>query len=76
MKQLKRNDNANLLTAVLVLAAGLALPQIVSGTFTGKAFVISLTSLGLATGAVRTGVAGLKWVYELRKGRTATAAAR
>ena len=55
----------------LVLAAGLALPALVEGEFEGKAFAISLTSLGLSSGAVRTGVRGLSWVMNLKKARNA-----
>jgi hypothetical protein len=55
----------------LVLAAGLALPMIVDGTFTGKAFAISLGSLGLSSAAVKTGVAGIKWVMNLKKAKKA-----
>jgi hypothetical protein len=56
----------------LILAAGLALPQIVEGTFTGKAFAISLGSLGLSSAAVKSGVAGIKWVVNLKKASPAT----
>ncbi|MGE0707676.1 MAG: hypothetical protein AB7N76_08415 [Planctomycetota bacterium] len=51
----------------LVLATGLALPQLVNGTFDGKAFAISLGSLGLSSAAVRAGVAGIEWVLDLKK---------
>ncbi|MBL4845610.1 MAG: Glu/Leu/Phe/Val dehydrogenase, partial [Planctomycetes bacterium] len=53
----------------LVLAAGLALPALVEGRFEGKAFAISLGALGISSGAVRTGVQGLKWVMNLKKAR-------
>jgi glutamate dehydrogenase/leucine dehydrogenase len=53
----------------LVLAAGLALPALVEGNFEGKAFAISLGSLGISSAAVRTGVQGLKWVMNLKKAR-------
>ena len=59
----------------LVLAAGLALPQLVDGTFEGKLFEISLTSLGLSSAAVKTGVASIKWVKDLASARRATSAA-
>jgi len=55
----------------LVLAAGLALPALVEGEFEGKAFAISLTSLGLSSAAVRTGVRSLSWVMNLKKARSA-----
>ena len=60
--------NATLKTN-MVLAAGLALPQIVEGTFEGKAFAISLGSLGLSSAAVKAGVRGIQWVYDLKRVR-------
>ncbi|MBL4848066.1 MAG: hypothetical protein JKY65_21325 [Planctomycetes bacterium] len=60
----------------LVLAAGIALPLIVEGNFEGKAFAISLGSLGLSSAAVKSGVAGLKWVVDLGKARRAGTLAR
>ncbi len=60
----------------LTLAAGIALPMIVGGHFEGKAFAITLGSLGLSTAAVRTGVASLKWVTSLRKARSTGMLAR
>jgi hypothetical protein len=60
----------------LVLAAGLALPQIAEGNFNGKAFAISLGSLGLSSAAVKTGVAGIKWVVNLRKAKSTGTLAR
>jgi hypothetical protein len=62
----------SLLKTNVLLAAGLALPQIAEGTFTGKAFAISLGSLGLSSAAVKSGVAGLKWVYDLKTAKPAT----
>jgi succinylglutamate desuccinylase/aspartoacylase family protein len=53
----------------LVLAAGIALPQVVDGTFTGRGFAITLGSLGLSTAAVRAGVRGLTWVSGLERAR-------
>ena len=60
-----------LLKTNLVLAAGMALPMLVEGNFEGRAFVISLASLGLSTTAVRAGVSGIKWVTSLRKAQQA-----
>jgi DNA uptake protein ComE-like DNA-binding protein len=60
----------------LTLAAGIALPMIVGGHFEGKAFAITLGSLGLSTAAVRTGVSSLKWVTNLRKARSTGMLAR
>ncbi len=65
-----------LLKTNLALAAGLALPSIVDGSFTGRSFAISLASLGLSTAAVRTGVAGIRWVVELKQARRAGLLAR
>jgi len=58
-----------LLKTNLVLAAGIALPQVVDGTFTGRGFAITLGSLGLSTAAVRAGVRGLTWVSGLERAR-------
>lgn len=55
----------------LVLATGLALPQLIGGTFEGKAFAISVTSLGLSTAAVRSGAAAIGWLTSLKKAREA-----
>jgi polyphosphate kinase len=55
----------------LVLAAGLALPMIVEGQFSGKVFAISLTSLGLSSAAVKAGVASIRWVVDLKRVRSA-----
>jgi hypothetical protein len=67
----------------LILATGIALPELVGGTFEGKAFAISLGALGLSSAAVKAGVSSLRWVVDLRKpgaaarvGRTAAAASR
>ena len=62
---------SGILKTNLVLAAGLALPMIAEGTFSGRALMVSLSSLGLSSAAVKTGVAGIKWVVDLRKARTA-----
>ncbi|MGE0710453.1 MAG: amidoligase family protein [Planctomycetota bacterium] len=58
-----------LLKTNLVLAAGMALPLIVEGKFQGKAFAISLGSLGLSSAAVKAGVAGISWVLDLKRAR-------
>ena len=65
-----------LLKTNLVLAAGIALPMIVEGKFEGRAFAISVGSLGLSSAAVRSGVAGLKWVVNLKKAKDTGALAR
>ncbi|MBL4850593.1 MAG: succinylglutamate desuccinylase/aspartoacylase family protein [Planctomycetes bacterium] len=53
----------------LVLAAGIALPQVVDGTFSGRGFAITLGSLGLSIAAVRAGVRGISWVRGLETAR-------
>ena len=60
----------------LVLATGLALPALVRGRFEGKAFAISLASLGLSSTTVRVAVAGIAWVKDLASVSRATTAAR
>jgi hypothetical protein len=60
----------------LVLAAGIALPMIVEGTFEGKAFAITLGSLGLSSAAVKAGVSSIKWVMNLKKARNTGVLAR
>ncbi len=66
----------SILKTNLVLAAGLALPQLVDGNFSGKAFAISLGSLGLSTAAVRSGVSGIRWVHSLKSSRGVSAIGR
>ncbi|MDF1661000.1 MAG: hypothetical protein P1V97_04480, partial [Planctomycetota bacterium] len=51
----------------VVLAAGMALPQIVMGHFNGKAFAIELTGLGLSSLAVKSSIEGLRYVASLRR---------
>ncbi len=60
----------------LVLAAGIALPLIVEGQFEGKAFAISLGSLGLSSAAVKAGVEGIRWVSGLKEAQQAGRLAR
>ncbi|MGE0710090.1 MAG: hypothetical protein AB7N76_31705 [Planctomycetota bacterium] len=60
----------------LVLATGMALPLIVEGKFEGKAFAISVASLGLSSAAVKAGVAGIEWVLDISKAREAGVLAR
>ncbi len=65
-----------LLKTNLVLAAGMALPLIVEGRFEGRAFAISVGALGLSSAAVKSGVAGIKWVTDLATARRSGALAR
>jgi hypothetical protein len=60
----------------LVLAAGLALPMIAEGNFSGRALTISVASLGLSSAAVKSGVSAIKWVVNLKKARDAGTLAR
>ncbi len=55
----------------MILAAGIALPMIVEGRFKTSTFLLSVGSLGLSSAAVRTGVAGIKWVVDLKKAKSA-----
>lgn len=56
---------AGLLRTNVVLAAGLALPELVRGRFDGKVFAIDLASLGLSSVAVRSAMQSLGWVTRL-----------
>ncbi|RMG12845.1 MAG: Glu/Leu/Phe/Val dehydrogenase [Planctomycetota bacterium] len=67
----KKRFVSGLLKTYLVLGAGLALPALVEGRLSGKAFVISLTSLGLSVGAVRAGVSTLRWVLPIERAQSA-----
>jgi hypothetical protein len=60
---------SSILRTNLALATGLAIPQLVHGNFSGKAFAVSLGSLGLSATAVKTGVQGIRWVRELHSAR-------
>ena len=60
----------------VVLATGLLLPELVGGHFEGRAFAIDLASLGLSATAVQSGVAGIRWVVDLRRGDAAARLAR
>ncbi|MBL4848951.1 MAG: hypothetical protein JKY65_25795 [Planctomycetes bacterium] len=69
---------SSILRTNIALATGLALPQLLDGSFSGKSFAISLGSLGLSATAVRSGVRGISWVRSLaraRRGATPLAAA-
>jgi len=65
-----------LLKTNLTLAAGMALPMILEGTFEGKTFAITLGSLGLSSTLVQTGVKGIRWVMDLKKARQTGVLAR
>lgn len=55
------------LKSTLVMAAGMALPELIHGRFDGKAFAINLSGMFLSSSAVKAGVAGLKWVLPIEK---------
>ena len=65
---------SSILRTNLALATGLAVPQLVHGNFSGKAFAVSLGSLGLSASAVQAGVRGIAWVRELQSARRTSAA--
>ena len=60
----------------LVLAAGLALPMIAEGNFSGRALTISVGSLGLSSALVKSGAQAISWVVNLSEARKAGALAR
>jgi len=74
--RIKKSFVNSVLKTNLVLATGLALPAIVHGRLEGKAFAISLGSLGLSSTLVHGGTRAIKWVVDLRKARVAGGAAR
>jgi hypothetical protein len=61
-KHVKPRFVSGLLRTNVVLAAGLALPELIRGTFEGEAFAISVASLGLSSAAVEAGLVGLRAV--------------
>jgi hypothetical protein len=67
---------SGLLRTNVALAAGLALPQLVKGTFSGEAFAVSLGALGLSSAAVKAGLSGIRWVASLPTSGAATRALR
>lgn len=75
-KYIKPKFVSGILRTNLVLATGMALPEIYHGTFTGKSFAINLAGLGLSSSAVKAGVSSIRWVTRLRTSRAARLAAR
>jgi hypothetical protein len=67
---------SGILRTNVVLATGLALPEIVHGEFSGRSFAINLTSLGLSATAVKAGLSGIKWVVDLERARRTGTLAR
>lgn len=58
-----------LLRTNLALAAGLALPAVVDGSFQRRAFAVSLGALFLSSSAVRAGARAIAWVRDLAVAR-------
>lgn len=56
-----------LLRTNIVLAAGMALPELVHGNFDGKVFAIDVASLGLSSAAVKGALAGMERTLQLEK---------
>ncbi len=57
----------SILRSNLSLAVGMALPQLMSGQFSAKAFAIDVAGLGLSATAVKAGAEALKWVFDMRR---------
>lgn len=72
---LKPGFASAILRQQVVLATGMALPALVRGHL-DAAFVIDLGALGLSSAAVRTGLAAIEWVVDLKRVRTAGRLAR
>ncbi|MGE0709796.1 MAG: hypothetical protein AB7N76_21755 [Planctomycetota bacterium] len=75
-RYLKPGFVSGVLRTNVVLATGMLLPELVHGRLDGRAFAIDLASLGLSSTAVEAGVAGLRWVVNLRRGDAAAQLAR
>lgn len=58
---------STVLKSSLAVAVGTALPDIVRGKFDGRVFVVNLTGLFVSSAALKTGMAGLKWVLPVQK---------
>lgn len=63
---LKPGFASAILRQQVVLATGMALPALVRGDL-GPAFLIDLGALGLSAAAVRTGLAAIEWVVDLKR---------
>lgn len=68
-KHIKPRFVSSILKTNLVLAAGLALPELVRGRFNGKTFAIDVAGLGLSSAAVKLGMEGLSKVWSLERFR-------
>ena len=75
-KYIKPKFVSGILRTNLVLATGMALPEIYHGTFNGRSFAINLAGLGLSSSAVKAGVSSIRWVTRLRSSRAARLATR
>jgi len=78
-KHIKPRFVSGVLRTNIVLATGMALPEIVHGRFDGRAFAINVGSLGLSSVAVKAGLQSIAWVADLNRanqaGRLVNAAA-
>jgi hypothetical protein len=66
-RHIKPRFVSGVLQTNLVLAAGLALPELVRGRFNAKTFAIDVASLGLSSTAVKAGLEGLSRVWALER---------
>lgn len=73
---LKRGLMHQLLRSNVALGAGLALPMLAHGEWSGETFVVSLSALGLSSLAVEAGLARIPWVHRLEAGSAAAGASR
>lgn len=68
-RHIKPRFVSSVLQTNLVLAAGLALPELVRGRFDGKTFAIDVAGLGLSSAAVKLGLEGLSKAWNLERFR-------
>ena len=75
-KYIKPKFVSGVLRTNIVLATGMALPEIALGHFNGRAFAINVASLGLSTVAVKSGLQGISWVINMRRAESVGRLAR
>jgi hypothetical protein len=68
-RHIKPRFVASVLQTNLVLAAGLALPELARGRFNGKTFAIDVAGLGLSSATVKLGLEALARVWKLERFR-------
>ncbi|RME74530.1 MAG: hypothetical protein D6785_15770 [Planctomycetota bacterium] len=66
-KYIKPRFINNMLKSTLVMAAGMALPDIIHGRFDGRAFAINLSGLFISSAAVKAGINAIRWAIPLEK---------